>query len=216
MDLPTMTNKLGKPYSIVRPGGRGFTALINDPELLSRTYVVGAPRYPLTKESQLARPSVAGLVNALEPARSRGMFVAHQTASALVKSGYAEPLEAASGQLAPMAVLGASRAAEVDDGRREPSPQGTAARLQEDAARHTRHERLGNIFERLRRTLREPPVGEIATTKDQSAALDRLVQAFENWVRANVPAEGEEKIDSVPLLEAELQAKLVAFLIAFN
>ena len=59
----------------------------------------GADKYPLT-ERRLALPSVRGLVGALEPARSSGMFAAQQVAAGLVKEGFATPLEvAATGDL---------------------------------------------------------------------------------------------------------------------
>jgi hypothetical protein len=200
----------------VRPGPPGFTTLINDPDLLSRAFVVGAGKYPLSEE-QLDRPSTEGLVRALEPARSGGVFAARQVAEGLVKEGFATNQEIGSGSLAPLAATGAARAAEVDAGLRPPSQAGSAERIEEDKARLTRHERIGNIFERLRSILRNPPFGEIATTKDQSQALTRLAEAFENWLKANLPAEGVTvSAEEATAAAAALQAKLVAFLATLN
>jgi hypothetical protein len=218
LNLPKRSTKLGRLFSIIRPGA--VASLVNirkdKKTLLSLVFVLGAPAYAnLTRAEQLELASVRDLSD-LESARSPGMFTGQTVARGLVRSGYATEMETVAGRLAPMAAVGSGRAAEVDVGLREEAREGTRRRREDDAARRTRHERLGKIFERLRHTLRNPPVGEILTNKEQSAAMHRLADAFEKWLEANITGNEMAKKEAAPLLAAELEAKLVAFLIAFR
>jgi hypothetical protein len=218
LNLPERTTKGGRLFSIIRPGA--VANLVNIPKnkrkLLSLVFVLGAPAYAnLTREQQLQLASVKDLSD-LESARSPGMFTGQTVARSLVKSGYGSEMQTVAGDMAPMAAIGSGRAAEVDTGLRDEGGERTKRRRQDDAARRTRHERLGRIFERLRHTLRNPPTGDILTNKEQSAAMDRLADAFDKWLNANITNSEVAKEEAAPLLAVQLEASLVAFLIAFR
>ena len=217
LNLKQRKTKSGRLFSVIRPGASAN--LVNVPKdqksLLSLVFVGGAPSYAkLTREEQLQLKGVRDLWH-LEAARSPGMYAGQTVARGLVRSGFASEMEAVAGDLAPMAAVGSGRAAEVDVGLRTEASDKKRLRQEEDA-RRTRHERLGRIFERLRHTLRNPPGGEMLTNKEQDAAMSRLADAFEKWLKANIIGSAVAKKEADPLLAVELQAELVAFLIAYR
>jgi hypothetical protein len=196
-------------HPLIRPGEPGFSVFINDPARLARAYVIGAGAYPIPHK-RLGRPSVRGLVHALEPARSEGLFAAGQVAHGLEKLGLATPHETHTGSLAPMAVEASAIAAERDIGISPATSKFDHS--EEEAARLTRHERIGNIFARLNRLIDDPPV-DIVSKSGSAKALTNLASAFQEWLKVHFPynnAKSSEK--EIKRAVNELMAQLVIFL----
>jgi hypothetical protein len=129
------------------------------------------------------------LVERLEPARSEGMFVTRRVAEGLVGAGAAGAGEVTHGELNPMAFVGAAGEA-----------------MNEPVNRNERHRRLGMVMARLRAAAASSTI----TVGAGGAAVQRLGDAVERWLRAN--QQGVTRNADAARLDAATRSLVNAFL----
>jgi GrpB-like predicted nucleotidyltransferase (UPF0157 family) len=83
-----------------------------------------------------------------------------------------------------------------------------------EAARKQRHERIANIFLRLREILARPRSDVPVTAGANNLA--RLAAAFDRWLRAHVNPEIVGNSDTLRRAAAKLTRELIEFLKAFR
>jgi hypothetical protein len=162
----------------------------------------------------------------LERARKEGMMPAMDVAEGLMQKGAATPSEVVHGNLAPMATDGSGIAAHRDDKgtdfkgdelRADPSKQKEADKRDATAgaAREVRHERIGNIFHRLRQAVSTEGGNILSSDKSALAgAMRELAKALKSWLDG---AKGQIEDGTSPeQLKETLVFKLVAYMKAFG
>ncbi|MBI1259064.1 MAG: DUF4157 domain-containing protein [Chloroflexi bacterium] len=120
------------------------------------------------------------LTQGIEPARSEGMMA--PTALAYVASDSPTPLlgrgtsEGAEGQLAPLTPVGATGAIERRAGGEELNPS-------QALAERRRHQRIANIFSRLKDTVKRTDIRAMTGSLQQAA--QSLADAFNTWLESH-------------------------------